>query len=117
MRPTHHIGVLVAGALLTLLLTTWSRDYYPSAALPTLDAATTVFSVLATFLLIGRRLGNWLYFFVVDLVYVYVYLDRGSLIFAATFLVYAVMAVYGYRAWRVEMGAFAKTNRIAADTY
>ena len=117
MRRVHHLGVVTAGALLAFLLAMWGRYFYPAAALPALDAVTTVFSILATFLLIGRRLGNWLYFLVVDLVYVYIYLDRGSVIFAATFVIYAVMAVYGYRAWRVEMGASAKTNRIVAGTY
>ena len=110
--PRGHALVIGAGLALSVALALWA-EYYTDAALPALDAATTVFSVLATYLLIGRRLGNWLYFVVIDLAYVYIYLERGSVIFAVTFGIYAAMAAYGYRAWRREMGAFAKTNRIA----
>lgn len=113
MRRTDHLALIAQGSLITFALFAGAMSYFPTAAMPALDAATTVFSVLATFLLIGRRLENWLYFLVVDLVYVYIYLERGSVIFAATFVIYAVMAVYGYRAWRKELGALlARSSRI-----
>ena len=105
-------GGVVASALLTVL-----AQAFTTAALPAADATTTVFSVLATFLLIGRRLENWLYFVVIDVAYVLIYLERGSVIFALTFAIYAAMAVYGYRAWRWEMRAGAIANRIAGKSY
>ena len=75
----------------------------PGAALPLPDATTTVFSVLATVLLIERRLENWLYFAICDAAYVAIYLDRGSVVFAALFALYTVLAVAGYASWRAQM--------------
>ncbi len=70
------------------------------AALSYLDALTTVFSIMATLMLIERKLENWIYFLVMDIIYVYLYLDRGSVIFAGLFVVYCIMAVIGYLNWK-----------------
>ena len=99
MTTGEHAWMLLGSAVATGALYVLAKAYLP-AALPGLDAATTVVSVGATVLLIERRLENWLYLLAADLVYVYIYLERGSAIFAAMFVLYSVMAVVGYRAWR-----------------
>lgn len=99
MSYREHVRTLAIGVALSVMMTILA-EAYTTAALPAADAATTVFSVLATFLLIGRRLENWVYFAVVDVAYVWIYLERGSVVFAATFVVYTAMAVVGYRRWR-----------------
>ena len=73
-----------------------------------------------TFVSIGRiddQLSITRHFVVIDVAYVLIYLERGSVIFALTFAIYAAMAVYGYRAWRREMRAGAIANRIAGKSY
>lgn len=97
-----HALVIGGGATVSLVFYVLAKAY-TSAEMAGPDAVTTVFSVLATFLLIDRRLENWLYFIAVDVAYVWIYLDRGSLVFAATFAVYTVMAVVGYRRWRGQL--------------
>ncbi|PPK87789.1 nicotinamide mononucleotide transporter [Neolewinella xylanilytica] len=85
------IGGLFLGAVVGSL-TTATSTYA--------DAITTTLSVIATFLLIGRRLENWLYFVVIDAAYVLIYLRSSALLFAALMVLYVVMAIYGYRNWR-----------------
>lgn len=104
MTPREHAAVIGGGAVLSVALTWWAARY-TAAALPGPDAVTTVYSVLGTFLLIGRRLENWLYFIVIDVAYVWIYLERGSVVFAATFAAYTLMAGYGYVAWRARLRA------------
>lgn len=99
MSLGEHARVIGLGTVLSVGFAVWAQRY-TNAALAGPDAVTTVFSVLGTFLLIGRRLENWLYFVVIDLAYVWIYLERGSVVFAVTFAIYAGMAVYGYSAWR-----------------
>lgn len=67
------------------------------------DALTTVFSVLATFMLVRRQLENWWYWIVVDLVYSGLYYSRGAVLFAVLMVVYTLIAVYAYRNWQREM--------------
>ena len=64
------------------------------------DAITTCLSVIATFLLIGRRLENWLYWVVIDAAYVLIYWRSGAYLFAVLMVLYVIMALYGFRKWR-----------------
>lgn len=87
---------LALGYFLSAVLT--SAATYP-------DALTTAFSVAATFLLVNRRLENWLYWVVIDAAYVWIYYRQGALLFAALMVLYVGMAVYGYLNWRAEQAA------------
>ncbi len=104
MRPEEHFAVLFSGTVFTLVVGYLFANY-TDAAVPYLDAFTTVFSVLITFLVIFRKLENWLYWLVIDSVYIYQYGSRGGYLFALLFAVYLVLAVVGYWRWRREEGA------------
>ena len=99
-----HAVYIACGVALTLLLAPLA-ERLAGAALAYPDALTTVGSVIGTVLLIQRRLSNWLYFIVMDVIYVWLYLDRGSPVFAGLFVVYVGLAAYGYMAWRREAAA------------
>ncbi len=102
MRRKEHLGLLFGGSLLSLLVG-YLFARYTDAALPYLDAFTTVFSVLTTFLVIYRKLENWLYWLVIDSLYVYQYGSRGGYLFALLFVLYLVLAVAGYFKWRKNL--------------
>lgn len=72
---------------------------YSSAALPFLDSFTTWGSVLTTWMVARKVLENWLYWLVIDSVSIYLYLDRELYLTAFLFLVYIVIAVFGFRQW------------------
>jgi len=86
-------GVVLAG-LLGLM---WSQL---GAALPYIDAMTSAFSVIATFMVTRKILENWLYWIVIDTVCIFVYIHRELYLFAILFLVYAIVAAVGYYEWR-----------------
>jgi len=72
---------------------------YTAAAATYWDAFTTAFSVIATVMLVQRRLENWLYWIVIDLTYAGLYWSRAAVLFALLMLVYSVIAVFAYRNW------------------
>lgn len=76
----------------------FSQTLVAAATYP--DAITTVFSIITTFLLIGRRLENWLYWIVIDAVYVWIYAGTGAILFAAMMIINIGMANYGFVQWR-----------------
>jgi len=86
--------VFVSGELLTR---------FSNAALPFADAFTTWAAVVATFMVARKVLENWIYWFVIDAVSVYLYLSRELYFTAALFVAYLVMIVFGYRSWRKSM--------------
>jgi nicotinamide mononucleotide transporter len=85
----------VAGLLLGYLMANYTHADYPWV-----DAMTTSFSVMTTYLVVRKLLSNWLYWLVIDLVCVYVYLQKGLYFTTALFVLYSFLAVIGYVAWR-----------------
>lgn len=73
------------------------------ASYPYLDAATTCFAVMTTYLVAKKVLENWLYWVVIDLVSIYLYLNKGLLLTSILFILYVGMAVGGYFIWRASM--------------
>ena len=92
------IGAGLAGSLLMGYL----LHNYSHAALPYWDALTTIFSVIATFLLIQRRIDNWIYWIVTDTIYIGMYYYKGAYLFGILFIVYTLMAVAGWFRWKAE---------------
>lgn len=99
MSAREHLAWITAGAVATAACVVLAKAY-PAAAMPLADATTTVYSVIGTILLIERRLENWLYLLAMDVVYVWLYWERGTPLFAGLFAVYCVLAVVGYVSWR-----------------
>ncbi|BDD08956.1 nicotinamide mononucleotide transporter [Fulvitalea axinellae] len=103
-----HVAVIVLGFLTVYLVAQGVLTFLSSAALPYLDAFTTVFSLIATVMVTRRILENWLYWIVIDVVSIYMYTERGLYVTVGLFVVYTVMAVYGFVEWRKEMQTTAK---------
>jgi len=100
--PIHrHLLFLIIGLILAVI---WGKvcEVYFGAELPYIDAATTVFSLVATYMVTQKILENWLYWIVIDVVCIFVYLHRELYLFSIMFLIYTVVAVIGYYNWRKE---------------
>lgn len=92
------IGLSVIGGL---LLGKFVGSNFPAAA-TYWDALTTTFSVGATWFLLQRKLENWIYWIVIDLVYVGIYGSREAWFFAGLMFVYVGVAYYGWKNWKKE---------------
>lgn len=77
----------------------WLMASYTPTDFPYLDATTTVFAVFATYLVTKKVLENWLYWIVIDVVSIYLYLEKGLQPTAVLFGLYVVMAIVGYALW------------------
>jgi nicotinamide mononucleotide transporter len=70
---------------------------------PYVDAFVAWVSVLATWLVARKVLENWLYWIMVDSVAVVLYWSQGLHATAVLFVVYVLIAVRGYFAWRADL--------------
>ena len=73
------------------------------AALPYVDSFTTWSAVITTWMVAKKILENWLYWIVIDAVSVWLYFERGLILYGALFITYTVIAVYGYLHWRQQL--------------
>ncbi|OAV43295.1 nicotinamide riboside transporter PnuC [Lewinella sp. 4G2] len=97
----HLFYLSLAGTCGSALGYFFSNTLQAAATYP--DALTTAFSVGATFLLVRRKLENWLYWIVIDAVYVWIYLGQGAQLFALMMVINIGVAAYGWVNWRREL--------------
>ena len=72
---------------------------YTSAALPFLDALTSWGAIVTTYMVAKKLLENWIYWFAIDSISVYLFLSRELYLTAFLFLIYLFIIVFGYRSW------------------
>ncbi len=99
MRAADHLRVWGIGLPLALLFG-WFFDTYTPAAATWLDAFTTVFAILTTWLVVEKKLENWLYWVLVDSLYVYLYARQGAWLFMLLMMAYTLIAISGWFRWR-----------------
>ncbi len=102
-------------ACLTLTIISFILGYvianYTPAAFPYLDTFTTVFAVFATYLVTQKVLENWLYWIVIDAVSIYLYIEKGLVPTTVLFILYVIIAAYGYVKWHAIYKE-SKANKI-----
>lgn len=98
MSNSLHIKILFLGGIGLFALGAFWKIW--GAALPYLDAATTSFSILATWLIARKYLENWIYFILIDAVSIYLYASREMYLLAFLFIIYTFLATYGYFKWK-----------------
>ncbi len=96
---SRHFILILSGLILTFTLGYYLKNY-TEAASTYLDSFTTVFAIFATFMTARRILENWVYWIIIDGISIYLYFDRGGNLFALLFLVYTIIAIYGFYNWR-----------------
>ncbi|MBT7754422.1 MAG: nicotinamide riboside transporter PnuC [Gammaproteobacteria bacterium] len=88
--------------LLILFLTIASGyllDQFTQALLPFWDALTTWGAIMATYMVAKKVLENWLYWFAIDLISVFLFASRELYLTAFLFFFYLFIIVIGYRSW------------------
>lgn len=73
---------------------------YTDQALPYWDSFIAAFSLVTQWMLAKKLIENWIYWFVIDVVAVGVYFNRGLLPTAVLYAVYLALAVAGWIRWR-----------------
>lgn len=100
-----HLLIILLGAILTFFMGFYFSTY-TNSQMPIIDSFTTVFSIIATYMVIKKVLGNWLYWIVIDAVSVYLYFNRDLHLTSLLFIAYTIIAIFGYFSWTKKM----KTN-------
>jgi nicotinamide mononucleotide transporter len=99
-RPLKFHIIYIGAGLLASLSIGYYLSSIPETRLPYLDALVMVFSVMTTVLMARKVIENWLYWIVIDAFAIALYWQTGFYVTIIMFLVYLVLAVYGYRNWQ-----------------
>jgi nicotinamide mononucleotide transporter len=93
-----HIGFIVVGVAVSALVSAYLQKTGQSQS-PVLDAYTTVFSVMNTWLIARKVLENWLYWAVIDGAATLLYIQTGYYATAVLFVLNTILAIAGFISW------------------
>jgi nicotinamide mononucleotide transporter len=93
------ICTAIFGYLISQLHITWPLVFSLPAAYPYADTLVAVMSIVANALLARRIIENWILWIVVDLMCVYLYIQKDILFISFEFFIFLVIAVFGLYEW------------------
>jgi len=73
--------------------------YYTHSSIPALDTLTTTLSLVAQWLMCHKIIMTWVFWFITDTFYVWLYFTKALPFHAILMLIYTGMAVTGYIVW------------------
>jgi nicotinamide mononucleotide transporter len=97
-------GVLVVFVLAYTVGFGYYLQHHTDATLPHWDSFTTAVSLAAQYLLMRKRLENWLLWILVDILYVPILWYKQLYPTSALYALYLGLAVYGFLEWRKAIG-------------
>lgn len=74
-------------------------DTYTDAKLPFLDSLTTFGALFATYMVAKKILENWIYWFLIDSVSIYLFIERELYLTSILFCLYLIIIIFGFRSW------------------
>jgi nicotinamide mononucleotide transporter len=94
-----HLKVIFSTSVVALMIG-FLMATMTDAAFPYVDAATTSFAIVATYMMAQKVFENWYYWIIVDSVSVFLYLNKSLYLTAVLFIFYVVLCFVGIIAWR-----------------
>lgn len=73
------------------------------------DVITTAIFFVGMWLMAKKKLENWVYWIVGDIITVPLYLYKGLIFSAIQYFLFTIIAVYGYRAWKKNLNKSPQT--------
>jgi nicotinamide mononucleotide transporter len=95
------LGVVVFGLFLTNIHLIFTN--LTPASVPYWDAATTSLSVTAMWLTARKKIENWHYWLIVDILAAAIYFYKGIYFYSILYFIYIGLAVAGYLQWKKIM--------------
>jgi nicotinamide mononucleotide transporter len=91
------------------------HDFFPEvfslpSAFPYLDSFVTVVSILATYLLIHKKIETWILWLMVDMVASYLYFARDIKVVGIEYVAFCFMAAYGLWNWIQEYQGYSNSK-------
>tara|TARA_B100000809_G_scaffold249300_2_gene280439 strand:+ start:10397 stop:10969 length:573 start_codon:yes stop_codon:yes gene_type:complete len=98
--------IIIIGSVLVALLVGWFFKNNTDAVNPYLDAFTTVFSFVASFLEAKKLISSWVFWMVINTATIVLYAQQELYSYLFLTIVYVVFSVIGFIKWRKKMTGY-----------
>lgn len=92
----------VTGLVLFFVILVFILKNYTDSNVPVWDALTTAIFIIGMWLMALKKIENWLFWILGDLISVPLYLSKGLVLTSFQFAIFLILAVAGYLEWRAK---------------
>lgn len=104
-----YLYLIVLGEVLSIISGYFFANY-TDAKMPYLDAHTTIFSFIASYLEVKKKLAAWKFWIVINFVTIALYFNRDLNLYTGLTLVYTVFSFVGYKQWKKKVANKIEVN-------
>jgi nicotinamide mononucleotide transporter len=101
-------GTIVFGAFAKSLSLFFPVLFSKPSAFPYADSFVTVMSIVATYLMVQKKVECWLIWILVDAVACYLYFSKSIKFVGLEYLVFCFIAAFGFWQWRREYQSYSQ---------
>jgi len=94
------VKILIIVGIISAFLLGKLLSSYPQAAVPYWDAETTAFSLVGQWLLMRKKIENWLVWIFVNLQYVAIFFYKDLIATSLLYVILTILAVKGWYEWK-----------------
>lgn len=95
--------ILIICSTISIIIVGYLLQNFTDASLPYWDTTTTILSLAGMYLTAKKKIENWYFWFVVDVIATGIYFYKGIEFYAILYLIYIGLAVVGYFSWRKSL--------------
>jgi nicotinamide mononucleotide transporter len=84
----------------TLLLSILLQWIFVNSAYPIMDSTTTALSIVAYYLMSKRKIENWIFWILADIIYIYMFFLQKLYLSSLLYLIFSILCIIGYKRWK-----------------
>ena len=108
-KKEHRISVIIFTATLIFVYIVYQAFDKWTSWTAYVDTVTTAVFFVGMWLMAKRKIENWIYWIVGDIISVPLYFYKGFTFTSLQYLIFTVIAVYGYLAWKKNLSSSPQT--------
>ena len=95
--------ISIAGTVAFFFILRYVLTNFTDSTVPNWDSATTAIFIVGMWLMALKKIENWIFWIIGDLVSIPLYFHKGLLLTSFQFTVFLILAVSGYLEWRKSL--------------
>lgn len=101
-------GTISFGYVASGLHEMFPRIFYLPSAFPYMDSFVLAISIVATYLMVQKKVECWIAWILADVVATYLYFTKGILLVGIEYFVFCLIAAYGFWKWRRDEKSYVQ---------
>jgi nicotinamide mononucleotide transporter len=95
--------IAVAGIIMLFFLISYFLRNFTDSNVPLWDALTTAIFIIGMWLMAWKKIENWIFWIIGDLISIPLYAYKGLVLTSIQFTVFLILAISGYLEWRSKL--------------